>query len=241
MASPQWENGFTKIANEIIDELVKTCLLGSELQVCLFIIRKTYGYGKIEDGISLTQFEHGTNKSRPTIVKAIKNLQLVNMVELVKCGDSKNSFNIYRFNKNYESWKQVNTCQLVKRNNLTSKGKAQKLVRTCLHTKENTKENTKEIYSSDFLEFYNAYPKKSEKPHAFKCWKKLNGKRPPLEVILGAIKKQIEWRDNSNGEFRPEWKNPATWLNKGCWEDETRSNEKSDKGDRISREMERAL
>jgi phage replication O-like protein O len=144
MASPQWENGFTKIANEIIDELVKACLLGAELQVCLFIIRKTYGFGKTEDGISLTQFEQGTNKSRPTIVKALKNLQLVNMVELVKCGDSKNSYNIYKFNKNYEDWKPINTCQLVKRNNLTSKGEAEKLVKTCKHTKENTKENTKE-------------------------------------------------------------------------------------------------
>jgi len=144
MANPQTEDGYTKIANELLDELVKVCLLGAELQVCLFIIRKTYGYGKKEDAISLTQFEQGINKSRPTIVKALKNLQLVNMVELVKSGDSKNSFNIYRLNKNYESWQLVRTCQLVKRNNLTSKGEAKKLVKTCKHTKENTKENTKE-------------------------------------------------------------------------------------------------
>lgn len=144
MANPQKEDGYTPIANEILDALVQAPFLGAELRVILYIIRKTYGFGKTEDGISLTQFEHATNQSRPTVVKAIKNLQLVNTIELVNSGNSKNSFNIYKFNKNYESWKLVNTCQLVKRNNLTSKEKAKKLVNTCQHTKENTKENTKE-------------------------------------------------------------------------------------------------
>jgi hypothetical protein len=82
--------------------------------------------------------------------------------------------------------------------------------------------NTKE-YTKEFLDFYSAYPNKKEKPAAFKAWQKLNGQRPPLETILTAINKQIEWRKNANGEFRPEWKNPATWLNKGCWDDECKS------------------
>ena len=80
---------------------------------------------------------------------------------------------------------------------------------------------TKE-YTKEFLDFYSAYPNKKEKPAAFKAWEKLNGQRPPLETILTAINKQIEWRKNANGEFRPEWKNPATWLNKGCWDDEVK-------------------
>ena len=40
----QLENGnYTRIVNRIIEELVKTPLLGAELAICLFIIRKTYG------------------------------------------------------------------------------------------------------------------------------------------------------------------------------------------------------
>lgn len=77
--------------------------------------------------------------------------------------------------------------------------------------------------SADFLLFWKTYPSKTEKKYAWKCWKKLNGTRPTIETILEAIRKQIEWRDNANGEFRPEWKNPATWLNKGCWEDELKN------------------
>jgi hypothetical protein len=75
-------------------------------------------------------------------------------------------------------------------------------------------------YSDEFLFFWKTYPSKVEKKYAYKCWKKLNGKRPDIETIILAIKNQIEWREKSNGEFRPDWKNPATWLNKGCWDDE---------------------
>ena len=74
MASPQKENGYTPIANEILEELVKIDLLGAEFRVLFFIIRKTYGYHKKQDRISFTQFEKCTGISRPTINKTLKNL-----------------------------------------------------------------------------------------------------------------------------------------------------------------------
>jgi hypothetical protein len=83
--------------------------------------------------------------------------------------------------------------------------------------KNNKKNNI--IYSADFLSFWECYPNKKEKPHAFNCWNKLNGQRPDLEVIQRAIQKQKDWRKNADGAFRPEWKHPAVWLNKGCWDD----------------------
>jgi hypothetical protein len=74
--------------------------------------------------------------------------------------------------------------------------------------------------SADFLQFYEAYPNKTGKREAWERWKKLNGVRPVLQIMLDAIAMQKRWRENAQrGEFRPEWKNPATWLNKGCWED----------------------
>lgn len=38
MADVQLENGYTKIVNELLDALISAELLGSELQVCLFVI-----------------------------------------------------------------------------------------------------------------------------------------------------------------------------------------------------------
>lgn len=92
---------------------------------------------------------------------------------------------------------------------------------------------SKKEYSTEFLSFYEAYPNKKEKPAAFKAWLKMNGTRPALEVILLAIQKQVDWRKRANGCFRPEWKHPATWLSKGCWDDELQEDvvdwKKSDK------------
>lgn len=141
----QLENGnYTRIVNRVIEELVKTPLLGAELAICLFVIRKTYGYNKLQDQISITQFEIGVKRSRPTITKALKNLQLVNILQLVKVGDSKTSSSIWRFNKYYDTWKLVKTPKLVKDRTPTSKEKLIQLVKTPKHTKDNTKDNTKE-------------------------------------------------------------------------------------------------
>lgn len=113
MASPQKENGFTPIANEILEELVKLRLPASEKDILLFVIRKTYGYQKKMDRISLTQFEIGTLLSRVTVVKALKNLISRNI--LVKSGL------LFRFNKDHNLW-VVNAGILVKSENIFGKG-----------------------------------------------------------------------------------------------------------------------
>ena len=79
------------------------------------------------------------------------------------------------------------------------------------------KKHTKE-YSSDFLLFYNSYPLRIGREPAWKAWNKITD-RPELDVLLRAIDDQKKWRDTANGEFRPEWKHPSTWLNSRAWED----------------------
>lgn len=142
----QLENGnYTRIVNKVLDELVKIPLLGVELSICIFVIRKTWGYSKKSDQISISQFEKGVNRSRPTIVKALKNLQLVNILQLVKVGSSKIQSSEWKFNKKYKEWafntKLVNIPELVKYNDPTSKEKLSQLVKTPKHTKDNTKDN----------------------------------------------------------------------------------------------------
>lgn len=150
----QLENGnYTRVVNRILEELSKAPLLGAELAVCIFIIRKTYGFNKKQDEISLTQFEQGVKRSRPTIVKALKNLQLVNILELVKKGTSKKQSNIWVFNKYYKTWKLDKAPKLVKSRDTTSKVNSKKLVKTPKHTKDNTKDNTKDIAEAELPPF----------------------------------------------------------------------------------------
>lgn len=80
--------------------------------------------------------------------------------------------------------------------------------------------NVKNKYSVDFLTFWERYPVKVGKDKAWKVWQRREKEIAP-SVILEAIEKQDLWRKSAKtGEFRPEWKNPATWLSQGCWTDE---------------------
>ena len=101
MSSPQLENGYVKIANEIMDALIAYRIPGEERQCLDFIIRKTYGYNKKEDIISNSQFVVATGLKKANICRAIRNLISKNIV--IK-KDNKN-IPSYRFNKNYHSWK----------------------------------------------------------------------------------------------------------------------------------------
>lgn len=133
----QVESGhYTRIVNPLIENLIKIPFKGCELAVAIYIIRKTYGYQKKEDGISLSQFQKGLERSRQTIVTALKNLQLVNVARLVKQGSAKGDCNIWTINKYYNTWKLVNMARLVQRNSKPSLTERLNLVQTARHTKE---------------------------------------------------------------------------------------------------------
>lgn len=142
----QIEHGkYTRIVNVVLDELVKASLLGAELAICLFVIRKTWGYNKKEDRISLTQFQKGTRKSKPTIIKALKRLHLANII-LVELGDSKKGISHkYKFNKYHTQWGTLVKASLPGKGKggKPSKENIKNLVKASLPTKDNTKDNTK--------------------------------------------------------------------------------------------------
>jgi phage replication O-like protein O len=221
MANPQIELGHVDLANEIVDQFCRYRISGEEWLALWSIIRKTYGWKKKQDRISLSQFSAMTGMKRQTVLRALNKLSSKKIIGVIKNDDS--GINIYSFNKNFDQWEPLSKKVTVSSKKIMTVIKKDNKVSSFLsHTKETlTKETlTKEIYNADFLSFWELYPSKVEKKYAFKCWKKLNGTRPDIKIILAAIDKQIEWRENAqDGEFRPEWKHPSTWLNKGCWDD----------------------
>lgn len=52
MANPQIVDGYTRIANELLDALIRSGLTKRELRVVLVVIRQTYGYNRSSDDIS---------------------------------------------------------------------------------------------------------------------------------------------------------------------------------------------
>jgi len=70
MANPQIQDGYTRIANEIIEDLIKINLSSYQTRVLLFIFRKTYGYGKKEDWISVSQIVTNTGILKSHVSRA---------------------------------------------------------------------------------------------------------------------------------------------------------------------------
>jgi phage replication O-like protein O len=102
MASPQIEDGYTKIANEIMDALCKIRIPGEERQILDAILRKTYGWNKCEDHISLSQFAESTGMNKPHIIQSIKGLLLKKVITVTE--NSNGFMKLYKFNKNYDQW-----------------------------------------------------------------------------------------------------------------------------------------
>lgn len=97
--SVQLENGYTKIANEIIDAFCKFRIRGESWQVLMAIFRKTYGYNKKEDWIAHTQIVEMTGLHKGNVSRELSKLITQNIV--IKTD------NKLRLNKNYKEWKEV--------------------------------------------------------------------------------------------------------------------------------------
>ena len=273
MANPQKEDGYTAIANEIMDALCMSHPGGSEGQVLLAVIRKTYGWKKKEDRLSIGQICEMTTLARRTVIYALKNLEAKNMITVKRNAvECINEVNLISFQKDYSLWVvqemdgSARKCQGYKATIQKQKdaykmrvvqemgGSARKRqgvvqenipdVPFLAPTKETiqkktTKENilpvfpkkgkTSGSYSEDFLTFWKMYPKRSgSKKAAWENWRKIGSERPDISLILGAIEKQIEWRDAAGpSDFRPEWKDPERWIKAKMWEAEVGESEGS--------------
>ena len=80
MANPkkgtiQLENGYTKIANDLIEKLAKVKMSGQSWQVLFAIIRKLYGHNKKTDWIEYSQLMEITNLPKSRVCEAVKVLR----------------------------------------------------------------------------------------------------------------------------------------------------------------------
>ena len=71
------DDGYTRIANELLEAVVSNDLTARQIKVVLAVIRKTYGFGKKTDWISGEQLSNLTGLSRPRC-STTKN-ELINM------------------------------------------------------------------------------------------------------------------------------------------------------------------
>lgn len=140
MASPQIEDGYTKIANEIMDALCRTRIPGEQRQVLDAIIRKTYGWGKCEDKISLGQIALMTGMKRSNVARSLKSL-LSKQIACVIKSDSTN-INLLKFNKNYDDWMLSKVIPVIKSDSIS-------VIKSDTHKRKERKEKKESIPKID--------------------------------------------------------------------------------------------
>jgi len=119
MASPQLENGYARIANEILEALAKYGLPKQEIQIVMVIFRHTYGYGKKTAYIKHKTFKDQTLMDKFQISRARKNLINRNIVIVDKNCNGLGL--IYRFNKNYHTWQSLTKTTTLKKSTTSMK------------------------------------------------------------------------------------------------------------------------
>lgn len=102
MSSPQLENGYIKISNELMDAFSRSFPGFTEGQIVLCVLRKTYGWHKKNDRISISQLVQMTGRSRRMVIYALQNLEAKKMIFVSR---SFQEINEITFNKNYSEWK----------------------------------------------------------------------------------------------------------------------------------------
>ncbi|MGZ8944330.1 MAG: replication protein [Methylococcaceae bacterium] len=100
MKSPQIQNGYTAIANELLEALVLYKFSQNEYKVIMAVIRKTYGFHKKTDVIGNSQLALMTGLQRTHVARCIRTL----IEKQVLVRDSSSYINGLGLNKDYGQW-----------------------------------------------------------------------------------------------------------------------------------------
>lgn len=103
MINPQKENGFTAIANELMEIIAKTDFNGTQRRIIDVVLRQTYGWQRKEHELSLTFIATATGIHKMQVQRELATLIERNVILITKEG-SYTKPRTLAFNKKYNSW-----------------------------------------------------------------------------------------------------------------------------------------
>ena len=247
--TPQLENGYTRLANELLDALIAAGLTARQWAVVMAVIRKTYGFNKTRDDIGLSQLRLMTGIDKSHLSRTIRELECMKLLHR-QAGTHSHTLGI---NTRYKDW-QLPTQQpqlpkeqpLPKEQQLLNQqqllneqpgvaesatlGVAESAIRGLPKEqpqkttfKDTVKTTPKDTLSRSLRErfdvFWSAYPRKKSKDAAEKAF----AKRKPDEQLMAEIMDGLMRATTS-----VEWAKDdgefipyaSSWLNDGGWKDE---------------------
>lgn len=106
MSLPQTEDGYTRLANELLDAIIRFDFTKRQYAVLLAVVRKTYGYNKKADALSIYQISVMTGIDRAHISKAVAELHTMNVLTKAEKGRLAHGQIVpeISINKNYKTW-----------------------------------------------------------------------------------------------------------------------------------------
>lgn len=143
MANPQPDQ-FTKISNELMENIPYFKFNGTQLRILFAILRYTYGFSRKSCELSLKFLADATGIHKDQVKRELNTLIKANVIKVVK----EASFNSTReigFNKDYDQWDIENSRVIsIQGTNLPTGGE------NTHQERKNLKENYKEIYIAIF-------------------------------------------------------------------------------------------
>lgn len=201
----------TQLPNIVVDELMAD-MSGNQLKVYLVVIRKTVGWHKESDAISISQICKLTGLADDRTVKRI--LRYLHSKGLINRafnpGRSSTLTPLFRGVDENDRGGKKGSDPVVENEGSTP----------CKNTHSQNKRKQNIQNKEWFYKFYSEYPNKKAKLNAEKAFSKLGMTDELFVAIMESLKRQKvsdSWTKN-NGQFIPL---PATWLNGRRWEDET--------------------
>ncbi|GKV66719.1 MULTISPECIES: replication protein [unclassified Sporosarcina] len=104
MANPQIEEGYTRIANEILGEVMKLNLNGTQFRLVMAIWRYTYGFQRKGHEMSLSFLVEAISASRSQVTRELN--ALIDKRIIVVVGVGKGGSRKLGFNKNHTEWER---------------------------------------------------------------------------------------------------------------------------------------
>ena len=166
VANPQAEDGHIDIANEIAEALMITNLTAYQSRVLWAVWRKTYGWHKKNDLISVSQISKMTQLSHGHVSRALKELELRNIIIRTPSGTKHGSS--IGFQKNFEKWKSVPYGVYRTPPGFVRTQRGTKPVPHGESTKENKETIQKKIYIGVAEKIYENHPRKGAKQDAMR-------------------------------------------------------------------------
>lgn len=193
MNTPQLEDGYTRIANELLEAIFQANFNGSQIRVLLCLLRNTYGFNRKE-----CEFSNGfissvmgiDKKSAAAVVKSLVDGKVLQVMQTATF----NSARKVSINKNYSEWECISPQWKKKPTGgdipTTTGGDIPTTTGGDVptHKRKNLKKEYKEIYEDFFETVWKSYPKKRGKESvSAKAKKELYD--AGMDIVTAAIEK----------------------------------------------------